>query len=232
MQRVALVTGSNRGIGFEACRQLAQAGLLVIATSRDEALGREAVEQLRREGLEVRYYPLDVADHKAVMRVKEFVEKEFGQLDVLVNNAGVYLDADKSVFEIPVEVMRETLEINLYGAFHLIRAFVPMMREKKYGRIVNVSSGLGMLSDMQGRTASYKISKVALNALTVIVADELRGDNIKVNTMSPGWVQTRMGGEGAPTSPAEGVDTIIWLATLPDKGPTGGFFENRKSIDW
>jgi NAD(P)-dependent dehydrogenase (short-subunit alcohol dehydrogenase family) len=160
------------------------------------------------------------------------VLKEFGRLDVLVNNAGVYPDEGISVFEVPLETVQLTMAINFYGPFHLCRAFVPLMRRQNYGRVVNVSSGAGSITELAGRTAAYKLSKVALNALTRIVADEVRGHNIKVNAMCPGWVRTEMGGPAAPRSVEEAVDTIIWLATLGDDGPTGGFFRDQQPIPW
>jgi NAD(P)-dependent dehydrogenase (short-subunit alcohol dehydrogenase family) len=232
MTKFALVTGANRGIGFEVCRQLAEKGLRVILTSRDEAKGREAAELLRQEGYDLNYYPLEVADLESVARLREFVVSQFERLDVLVNNAGVYLDEGVSIFDVSLETMRLTQEINFYGPLYLCRAFVPLMRQHNYGRVVNVSSGAGSITEMDGWTGAYKISKVALNALTRIVAAEVRGYNIKVNTMCPGWVSTDMGGPGAPVTPAAAADTIIWLATLPDNGPTSGFFRNRKPIPW
>lgn len=232
MAKIALVTGANRGIGFEVCRQLAEHGLHVILTSRDAAKGQEATETLRREGYDLSYHQLEVTDLTSVATLREFVVNKFGRLDVLINNAGVYLDEGVSIFEVSLETMRLTQEINFYGPLYLCRAFVPLMRRNGYGRVVNVSSGAGSITEMDGRTAAYKISKVALNALTRIVAAEVRGYNIKVNTMCPDWVSTDMGGPGAPVTPAEAADTIVWLATLPDNGPTSGFFRNRKPIPW
>lgn len=232
MTKIALVTGANRGIGFEVCRQLAEKGLRVILTSRDEAKGQEAAEILRREGYDLSYHPLEVTDVESVAKLREFVVGQFERLDVLVNNAGVYLDEGVSIFDVSLETMRLTQEINFYGPLYLCRAFVPLMRQHNYGRVVNVSSGAGSITEMDGWTGAYKISKVALNALTRIMAAEVRGYNIKVNTMCPGWVSTDMGGPGAPVTPATAADTIIWLATLPDNGPTSGFFRNRKTIPW
>jgi len=231
-QRIALVTGANRGIGFETCRQLAGAGLRVILTSRDPAKGRRAADLLRREGKDVAWEPLDVTDSKSVKRLLDAVRRGFGRLDVLVNNAAVYLDEDVSVFEVDDATVRATLETNFYGPLAMCRAFVPLMQAQGYGRVVNVSSRAGQLSDMTGGTAAYKVSKAALNALTRIVADEVRPANIKVNAVCPGWVRTKMGGPRAPRSPEQGAETIVWLATLPDRGPTGGFFRDRKAIAW
>jgi len=232
MTGIAVVTGANRGIGLETCRQLAGSDCHVILTSRDEVRGQQAADILRQEGKPVSYHQLEVTDMASVARLRTDILKEFGRVDVLVNNAGVYLDEGISVIEVPLETVQLTMDVNFYGPYHLCRAFVPLMRQQNYGRVVNVSSGAGSITEMNGRTAAYKISKVALNALTRIVADEVRGYNVKVNTMCPGWVRTEMGGPAAPRSVEEAADTIIWLATLQDDGPTGGFFRDRKPIPW
>ncbi|MCB0193437.1 MAG: SDR family oxidoreductase [Anaerolineae bacterium] len=232
MTRIALVTGANRGIGFEVCRQLALQGVQVILTSRNVAKGQAAADVLRNEGLEVTSHQLDVTDVESVMALQEEIDATFGRLDILINNAGVYLDEGVSIFDVSLEAMRLTQEVNFFGPFHLCRAFVPMMRLKDYGRIVNVSSGYGAMVDMGARTAAYRISKLALNALTRIVADEVKGYNIKVNAMCPGWVSTDMGGPAAPRTVDEGAEAITWLATLPDDGPTGGFFRDHQPIPW
>lgn len=230
--RIALITGANRGIGYEACRQLAKMGLHVILTSRDASRGQKAADQLRGQGGEITFHALDVTIPESITELRDFVRREFGRLDVLVNNAAVYLDEGVSVFNLDMETMRATIETNLYGPLLMCQAFVPMMRQQNYGRVVNVSSGAGALSDLGGGTAAYAISKAGLNALTRIVASEVRGRNIKINAMCPGWVRTEMGGAGAPRSVEEGADTLVWLATLPDDGPTNGFFRDRKPIAW
>lgn len=230
--KVALVTGANRGIGFETCRQLAGAGIRTILTSRKVTEGDKAADLLKAEGLDVVHHPLDVTDPKSIEGLIGYLSEGVGRIDILVNNAAIYLDEGESIFRIGTETMRMTMETNFYGPFHLCRALVPLMRRHAYGRIVNVSSGYGSLSNMKGKTAAYKISKAALNALTRIVADEVKGYNIKVNAASPGWVRTDMGGPSAPDTPQQAADTILWLATLPKDGPTGGFFEDRKQIAW
>jgi NAD(P)-dependent dehydrogenase (short-subunit alcohol dehydrogenase family) len=231
-EKIAVVTGANRGIGLETCRQLSQRGIGTILTSRDDAKGIAAQQKLLQEGCEVIYHQLDVSDLESISELRSFVAEKYERLDILVNNAGVFLDRGIGVIDLPLEMLMETMEINFTGALRLCQSFVPLMRKHKYGRIVNVSSGMGSITRMGGGSAAYKLSKVALNALTRIMADELRYDNILVNTMSPGWVRTDMGGSNAPRSLAQGADTIIWLATLPDDGPTGGFFESRKPIPW
>ena len=230
-QRVALVTGANRGIGLEVCRQLAGRGLRVVLTARDPNKGQAAADGLIANGLDVTFLPLDVSDPAAAEAARVWVEGRYGRLDVLVNNAAVYLDDNVSIFDVPLSTFDKTLAANLYGPLHLCRAFVPGMRQRGYGRVVNVSSESGQLSTMGGYTAAYAISKTALNGLTRVVAAEA-GQAVKVNAVCPGWVRTDMGGPHASRSVAEGADTIVWLATLPDSGPTGGFFQDRRRIDW
>ena len=231
-RRIALVTGANRGIGFEICRQLAGRGIRVLLTARDERRGREAAARLTRDGLDVQFRQLDVTDEGSVRRLAAFVEAEFGGVDILVNNAGIYPDEDVPGLTIDLETVRRTMEVNTYGPLRLCQALVPLMRRRRYGRIVNVSSGLGSLTEMGGGTLAYRVSKVSLNAITRILADEVRGSGILINAMCPGWVRTEMGGRHAPRSVEEGADTAIFLATLPDTGPTGGFFRDRKPIPW
>ena len=230
-QRVALVTGANRGIGLEVCRQLAGRGLHVVLTARDPNKGQAAADGLIANGLDVTFLPLDVSDPAAAEAARVWVEGRYGRLDVLVNNAAVYLDDNVSIFDVPLSTFDKTLAANLYGPLHLCRAFVPGMRQRGYGRVVNVSSESGQLSTMGGYTAAYAISKTALNGLTRVVAAEA-GQAVKVNAVCPGWVRTDMGGPHASRSVAEGADTIVWLATLPDSGPTGGFFQDRRPIAW
>lgn len=234
-KKVAVVTGANRGLGFEACRQLAKKGIQVILTSRDEAKGKAAAEKLQAEGLDVIDYPLDVTSAPSCDRLAQFIHDRFGRLDILVNNAGVLLDyseSDGSVFNLQISTLHKTLETNTFAPLLLCQTLIPLMKERNYGRVVNVSSGAGQLHDMNTGYPSYRISKTALNAVTRIVANELKGTNILVNAVCPGWVKTDMGGENAPRTPEQGVDTIVWLATLLDNGPTSGFFRDRQPIDW
>ncbi|CAA9537225.1 MAG: probable short chain oxidoreductase [uncultured Rubrobacteraceae bacterium] len=228
MNRTALVTGGNRGIGFEACRQLAKAGLRVVLTARDAVRGEEAAETLRDEGLDVRFEQLDVTDGGSVEACARRLSEAGTEIDVLVNNAGVYPTGD--VFQVDEETFRRALEINTLGPFRTCRTFVPAMVRRGYGRAVNVSSGGGSFGEGIG-PAAYGASKAALNALTVKVAEAVRGD-VKVNAMCPGWVRTDMGGAGASRSPEQAAGTLLWLATLPADGPNGGFFRDRKPIPW
>jgi NAD(P)-dependent dehydrogenase (short-subunit alcohol dehydrogenase family) len=227
--RVALVSGGNRGIGLETCRQLGERGLAVILGSRDEESGRAAAEGLSGD---VVVHQLDVADGKSVDRLATFVEDEFGRLDVLVNNAGISNDEGQRGIDADLDRVREALEANLLGAWRLCEVAIPLMQKNGYGRIVNISTGLAALEDMGGGSPAYRVSKTALNALTRILASELRGSGILVNSVCPGWVQTDMGGSRAPRPVEAGADTPVWAATLPNNGPTGGFFRDRRPIHW
>ena len=228
-ERVALVSGGNRGIGLEICRQLAERGIAVILGSRDEEDGKDAAENLPGH---VVARQLDVADEESVDRLASFVEEEFGRLDILVNNAGISNDDGQRGVDADLYRVREALETNLLGAWRLCEIAIPLMQRNDYGRIVNISTGLAALEDMGGGWPGYRVSKTALNALTRILASELRGSGILVNSVCPGWVQTEMGGSGAPRPVEEGADTPVWAATLPKGGPTGGFFRDRRPIPW
>jgi NAD(P)-dependent dehydrogenase (short-subunit alcohol dehydrogenase family) len=224
----ALVTGGNRGIGLEACRQLARAGMSVVLTARNPQRGQEAAQKLQDGGLDVIAEQLDVADSQGVKDCAQRLADAGTEVNVLVNNAGVY--PTEGAFSVSEETFEMALEVNTLGAFRTCRAFVPKMMQRGYGRVVNVSSGGGSFGEGLGPGA-YAVSKAALNALTVKVAQAVRGD-VKVNAMCPGWVRTDMGGSGAPRSPKEAVDTLVWLATLAQDGPNGGFFRDRKPIPW
>jgi NAD(P)-dependent dehydrogenase (short-subunit alcohol dehydrogenase family) len=227
-KRIAVVTGANRGIGLEICRQLAQAGMHVILTARDEAKGKAAAKKLGVES-----HPLDVDSDESVKAFARWIEDTHGRCDVLVNNAGVMLDPRGSrVLDSKIETYRDTFETNLLGPLRMIQAIAPLMKKQGYGRIVNMSSGQGQLSEMGVGTPAYRVSKTALNALTRTTAADLHGTGILVNAMCPGWVRTDMGGSGAPRSVEQGADTAVWLATLPAEGPSGGYFRDRKQIPW
>lgn len=232
MKRVALVTGANRGIGYEICRQLGAAGYTVVLTARDTERGANAAETLRKEGLEAHFQELDVTAPDGARQVAGFVAGELGRLDALVNNAGIAIDPRESLEAVDPGVMQRTLETNLLGVLRCCQAFLPLMRQQGYGRIVNVSSGRGSFSKLAAGGPCYRISKTALNALTVILADEVKEANILVNAMTPGWVRTRLGGIKAPRSASEGAETAVWLATLPDDGPRGKFFKDREEFPW
>ena len=227
--RVALVSGGNRGIGLEIVRQLADRGITVILGSRDEEQGRAAAKGLSGD---VVAKQLDVTDDESVARLAASVEDDYGRLDILVNNAGISNDDGQRGMNADLARVREALEVNLFGAWRLCEVAIPLMQLHGYGRIVNVSSGMGALEDMGGGSPGYRVSKTALNALTRILASELRGSGILVNSVCPGWVQTDMGSPSAPRPVEEGADTPVWAATLPKGGPTGGFFRYRRPIPW
>jgi NAD(P)-dependent dehydrogenase (short-subunit alcohol dehydrogenase family) len=227
-RRIALVSGANRGIGREVARQLAAQGATVIVGARDERAARATAEEL--EG-DLHGRQLDVADQSSVDRLAAGIDADFGRLDSLVNNAGVG-NFDIGVLDPDFERVQQVLDTNLLGAWRLASACVPLLRGSRRGRIVNLSSGMGQLSDMGGGAAAYRISKTGLNALTRILANDLAADGIKVNSACPGWVKTDMGTQAARLEVHEGADTPVWLATLPDDGPTGGFFRERQPIPW
>ena len=230
-RHVAIVTGGNRGIGHEICKELSRAGCNVVLTSRNEEEGRRAVAKLDHHD-NVAFRRLDVTDSKDIASLRDWILKTYGRVDILINNAGVYLDEGVSVFDVDENIMHDTLAVNFYGAFHMCRAFVPIMRQNGYGRIVNVSSEYGAMSEMGGYVAAYRISKAALNALTLIMANELRDGNIKVNAVCPGWVRTDMGGGMAPISPQAAAKDIVHFALVDANGPTGSFFRHKKPIQW
>jgi NAD(P)-dependent dehydrogenase (short-subunit alcohol dehydrogenase family) len=229
--RVAVVTGANRGIGLEVVRQLARDGFLAILGARDAAKGAAAAELLRAEGLEVEARQLDVSDPDSVTAFGAAVARDHDRLDVLVNNAAIDYDTWQRGVDADLDVVREAMETNLLGAWRTTQACLPLLRRSARARIVNVSSGAGALTDMGGGTPAYRVSKTALNALTRVLAAELRGERILVNSVCPGWVATDMGGPGGrPVE--EGAASVMWAVRLDDDGPTGGFFRDGRRIDW
>ncbi len=213
---VALVTGGNRGLGLEVCRQLSARGYDVVMGSRDVERGRAA-------GLDVDVRQLDVADPESIAALR------LDRCDVLVNNAAIDYDTWQRAGTADLRVVEEALEVNLLGAWRMTQALLPLLRASAHGRVVNVSSGAGSITTMTGGPPAYSVSKAALNALTRLLAADLRP--ILVNAVCPGWVATDMGGPGGrPVS--EGAAGIVWAATLPDDGPTGGFFRDGRPIAW
>ncbi|MGE5835410.1 MAG: SDR family oxidoreductase [Acidobacteriota bacterium] len=231
-QRVALVTGGNRGIGREVCRQLAARGLRVVLTARRADAANSAVAKLQAEGLEVVAAVMDVADPESIRACARDVAARIGDVDVLVNNAAVLIAENQELLNTPLEAFRETCETNVWGPLMVCQAFVPSMIDRRYGRVVNVSSGAGQLSSMGTYAPAYSISKVALNALTIQLAAATTGSGVLVNCVDPGWVRTQMGGAGAPRSVEQGAETIVWAATFGANGPTGRFFSNKRQIAW
>jgi NAD(P)-dependent dehydrogenase (short-subunit alcohol dehydrogenase family) len=233
--RVALVTGANRGIGREVCRQLAARGLRVILTARDRAKAEQAAAALRGDdgsAGDVAAEVLDVTDSASIRALARTLAARREHVDVLVNNAAILVAESRGVLQTPLSELRATFDTNLFGAIAVSQAFVPAMLERRYGRIVNVSSKAGQLASMGTYAPAYSMSKTALNAFTRQLAAAVTGAGVLVNSACPGWVRTGMGGPGAPRSVEEGADTLVWLATLAAKGPTGGFFEDRAPIEW
>jgi NAD(P)-dependent dehydrogenase (short-subunit alcohol dehydrogenase family) len=230
-ERVALVTGANRGIGLEVAKQLAANRFTTLLTARDPNKGTAAAKELALGRSDVHFLQLDVSDPSSIRRCAEEVDRRFGRLDVLVNNAAVLYDTWQRALNADLEVVHEALETNLFGAWRTCQLFVPLMRRNRWGRIVNVSSGAGSIAHMGSGTPAYSISKAALNALTRILAAELWGTGILVNAVCPGWVATDMGGRGGG-SVEKGAASVMWAVLLPDDGPTGGFFRHGHPLPW
>jgi NAD(P)-dependent dehydrogenase (short-subunit alcohol dehydrogenase family) len=235
-KRVALISGANRGIGLEAARQLARKGVLVVIGSRDLEKGQAAALSITEEGYPAEVVRLDVTDGASIASAVEEIVRRHGRIDILVNNAAILIDGPggfkSSLFELRADTARQTWETNVLGPLRLTQAVVPIMQRNGYGRIVNLSSGAGQLADMRSGFPAYRLSKTALNALTRITASELASTNIKVNAVCPGWVRTDMGGAEAERPVEVGAETPVWLATLPENGPTGGFFRDLRQIPW
>jgi NAD(P)-dependent dehydrogenase (short-subunit alcohol dehydrogenase family) len=240
--QVALVTGVGRaaGIGFEVCRQLAQQGMTVLLTARDLAKAEASAGQLAGEGLRVQPYALDITQEQSVRQLAQEIEREFGRLDVLINNAGAYVDGSEAATTADLHAVMTVLEINLLGAWRTSQILLPLLRQSEHGRIVNVSSGAGSHGDQQfglttsrGAVASYGVSKAALNALTAKFAAELEGSGILVNAVCPGLTATAPGMEAMGARPvADGAASVVWAARLPDDGPSGGFFRDGQPLPW
>ncbi|MBS1877930.1 MAG: SDR family NAD(P)-dependent oxidoreductase [Actinobacteria bacterium] len=221
----ALVTGGARGLGVEVCRQLAQAGMTVWLTARDPARAEAVAAAMAGDG-EVRAAPLDVADPASVAALAARLD----HLDVLVNNAAIDYDTDTTALGADLDRVRRALETNLFGAWRMAQAFAPLLRASPHGRLVNVSSGGGAITEMGGGLPAYHTSKLALNGLTRMLAAELRRAGVLVNSVCPGWTATDMGGGGRPV--AEGARSVVWACLLDDDGPTGGFFRDGRPLPW
>lgn len=237
-KKIALVTGANRGLGLETSRQLAAKGFKVYMACRDAKKGEEAVKKLRAQGHDVELIAMDVTKTAEIRSGVEILKHNGEIPDVLVNNAGVFLESagpehpeNSSVLKVDPVIILKTIEINTMGPLKLFQALVPLMVEKNDARIINISSGMGALEGMDGHWPGYRMSKTALNALTKILSVELTGTSVKVNSVCPGWVRTDMGGENASRSVEEGVETTVWLATTSNC-PTGGFYRDKKLISW
>ena len=231
-QKIALVTGANRGIGLEICRQLLTKNCVVILTSRNSEKGQIAIQGLGGESNQLHYHELDVNDTKSIQRLQEFVEHKFGRLDILINNAAINYDLWHTALNADLNQAHQTIESNLFGVWRMCQAFIPIMQKIGYGRVVNVSSISGSLATMEPVAPAYSISKAGLNVLTIQLAKLVKDVDILVNAVGPGWVKTDMGTSQAPRNVDEGAAGIIWAATLPKDGPTGGFFRDGQRLDW
>lgn len=225
----ALITGANRGIGFEISRQLGKRGFRIFLSARNREAGEKATRQLQEEGSDVRFVLLDVADENSIEQAVQTISKQADQLDVLVNNAGIMIDKG-NIVKMPIEVLQQTLTTNVYGPIRIIQNFLPLLPGG--ARIINMSSGLGSLSSMSRYSPAYSISKTMLNAVTRQFASVLADKNIAVNSVSPGWVRTAMGGQSAPRSLEKGAETVVWLATEAPGSLTGKFLQDKQEIDW
>jgi NAD(P)-dependent dehydrogenase (short-subunit alcohol dehydrogenase family) len=237
-KKVALITGANKGLGFEISRKLAQQDIKVVMGCRDIIKGQIAVAQLLQARLDVEFHHLDVISSGSIEAIRGYLDRVYGKLDILVNNAGICLESDQKPSEVSLDIVRQTLETNFIGVIATTQMLLPLIHKSESGRIVNMSSGRASLTQHSdsschyAKTLAYNSSKIALNAFTVMLAAELRDTAIKVNSADPDWCRTDMGTEAASHSAEEGAETPIWLATLPADGPTGGFFNSRNPIPW
>jgi NAD(P)-dependent dehydrogenase (short-subunit alcohol dehydrogenase family) len=227
---VAVVTGANRGIGLDVCRQLAEREMTVVLTSRDRGRGETAARSLTARGLDVRPQQLDVADNVSVQRFAHWARAQLSHVDVLVNNAAIDYDSGQRAATADIERIERAWQTNTLGAWRVTQALLPLLRASSHARIVNVSSEAGSVSEMGAGTPGYRVTKAALNALTRIFASELHRERILVNAVCPGWTATDMGGGGRPI--AEGASGVVWAALLDDCGPTGGFFRDGQALPW
>ncbi|MDR7245209.1 SDR family oxidoreductase [Priestia megaterium] len=231
-KQVALVTGGNRGIGYELVKQLASSGFKVILTSRSSETGNKVTGELRELNMDVSFVLMDVDDPKSIEQAATKVYEQYGRIDVLINNAGVYLDENKHLLDMDPSVIEKTMKTNFFGPLYVMRSFIPLMEKRGYGRIINISSEYGEMRALSSQgVGAYKLSKFSLNGLTQLIAAEVKGD-IKINAADPGWVSTDMGGPSAPRTPEETAKSILWLATIGSEGPNGKFFRDKKQIDW
>jgi NAD(P)-dependent dehydrogenase (short-subunit alcohol dehydrogenase family) len=228
---VIVVTGGNRGIGFEICRQLTAREARVVLTARKRTAGEATVKKLAGGKHAAAFHPLDVTDGKSIERLSEFLKETYGHIDVLINNAGIIAEGEAPALKVDLATVRETLETNALGPLHLAQNLVPLLKSGSSPRIVNMSSGMGALADNYGGHAAYRMSKTLLNAVTAILAAELAG-TIAVNSVCPGWVKTDMGGRNATRDVAEGADTAVWLALDAPATLTGKFVRDHKVIPW
>ena len=239
-KKIALITGANKGLGFETARQLANKGVKVLIGARDETRGKEAAEKLKNEGFDAEFVRVDVTDESTLRSAAKYVEENHGKLDILVNNAGIAVDSGEKLDEISLETIRKTFDTNFFGVIAATQAFLPLVKKSESGRIVNVSSGLGSLAQNSDPTwefaavkpIAYNSSKAALNMFTVILAAQLKDTNIKVNAADPGYTATDLNHNSGPKTVEQGASIIFDLATLPESGATGGYFDDQGVVAW
>jgi NAD(P)-dependent dehydrogenase (short-subunit alcohol dehydrogenase family) len=241
-KKVALISGANKGIGLETARQLGKQGIVVLVGARDLSKGEAAAEQLKKEGIDARALQFDVVNTAEIKAAAEKIEKEFGKLDILINNAGVMFEpiGGNNTSTVSDEVLRKTFDTNFFSVISVTKVLLPLLKKSDAGRIVNVSSILGSLTlhategspIYEAKALAYDASKAAQNAFTIHLAHELKGTKIKVNSAHPGWVKTDMGTDAAPMDIVDGAKTEVELATLGPDGPTGGFFHMGEAISW
>ena len=239
-KKIALITGANKGLGFETARQLANKGVTVLLGARNETRGKEAAEKLKSEGFDAEFIHVDVTDEKTLQTAAKYVEENYGKLDILVNNAGIAVDSGEKLDELGLETIRKTFDTNFFGVIAATKAFLPLVKKSDSGRIVNVSSGLGSLAQNSDpnwefaavKPIAYNSSKAALNMFTVILADQLKDTKIKVNAADPGYTATDLNQNSGPKTVEQGASIIFDLATLPDDGATGGYFDDQGVVPW
>jgi NAD(P)-dependent dehydrogenase (short-subunit alcohol dehydrogenase family) len=231
-RKTALITGANKGIGFEIARQLSSRGWRVVVGARNPSAGRAAAATIVREGGSAEFLEINVADTESIQRAAVEFGKMVPQLDVLINNAAIYPDEGMTILTIPRSQLASTFQTNTFGVVEVTQVFLPYLRRSKDARVINLSSGYGQIEGLTSSVPSYCLSKLALNGATLMLAEALRPDGIAVNSMSPGWVRTDMGGSSAPLSVAEGADTAVWLACDAPRSLTGKFFRERNEIPW
>jgi NAD(P)-dependent dehydrogenase (short-subunit alcohol dehydrogenase family) len=240
-KRIVLITGANKGIGLETARQLGAQGHTIILAAREQSRGIKATEELTKLGIDAHFVHLDVTDTASIKKASEWVSSHFGKVDTLINNAGTALEPfGTKASETDLSTWRKIFDVNVFGLAEVTQAFLPLVKNSQAGRIVNLSSVLGSLAlhaepkspIYNFKATAYDCSKSAVNQYTIHLAHELKDTNIKVNSAHPGWVKTDLGGQKAPMEIPDGAKTSVWLATLPDDGPTGGFFHMQERLPW
>lgn len=236
MKKIAIVTGASRGLGLGTSEALAHRGYKVIMAMRSPEKEQKLINSLKMKDLDVVPMKLDISQEKSIQEFAESIRKEYGVVDVLVNNAGILIDSEdgggQSLFNTKASTIQKTFTTNTLGPFLLTQKIFPLMKQEGHGRVVNVSSGMSQLSDPQQAYAAYRISKTALNMVTNLFASEVQGEDICVNSVCPGWVKTDMGGPNADRNIDQGVKSILWAAILPKGGPNGGFFRDGERLPW